>query len=101
MTPEQELAWIAEKQKTFSPAPAESEKVVELQPYMQTAVTLAEPGVRPKPTEQIAAPMPGEPGPLTEKETIEIVKQWVAEDAEFELSERRTFEEMVEALQDV
>jgi len=66
----------------------------------QTAVTLAEPGVRPKPTE-IAAPMPAEPSPLSEKETIEIVKQWVAEDAEFELSERRTFEEMVEALQDV
>jgi hypothetical protein len=39
------------------------------------------------------------PGLLTEKETIEIVKRWVVEDDEVELSERRTFEEMVEELQ--
>jgi hypothetical protein len=38
--------------------------------------------------------------PLTEKESIELVKRWVAEDAEVELPERRTFEEMAEDLQE-
>src|SRR5437764_1310383 len=37
-----------------------------------------------------------DPDPLTEKEAIEIVKKWVSEDAEYELPERRSFEEMVE-----
>jgi hypothetical protein len=41
-----------------------------------------------------------EPGPLTEKEAIEIVRTRVAKEAEYDLSERTSFEEMVEALQD-
>jgi hypothetical protein len=41
-----------------------------------------------------------EPGPLTEKEAIEIVRTRVAIEAEYDLSERTSFEEMVEALQD-
>jgi hypothetical protein len=43
---------------------------------------------------------PGEPGPLTDKEAISIVQSWVIQDAEVELPERRTFEEMVNDLQD-
>jgi hypothetical protein len=46
------------------------------------------------------APGNVEPGPLTEKEAIKIVQSWVAEDAEVELPERRSFEEMVDTLQD-
>ncbi len=41
-----------------------------------------------------------EPGPLTEKETISVVQSWVDQDAEVELSERRTSEEMIESLRD-
>jgi hypothetical protein len=43
---------------------------------------------------------PVESGPLTRKEAIEIVQRWAAEDVEVELPERRSFEEMVEALRD-
>jgi hypothetical protein len=38
--------------------------------------------------------------PLTEQETIKIVQSWVTQDAEVELPERRTFEEMVSDLRD-
>jgi len=41
-----------------------------------------------------------EPGPLTENEAIHVVQSWIAQDAEYELPERRTFEEMTETLQD-
>jgi hypothetical protein len=41
-----------------------------------------------------------EPGPLTEKEVIEMVRTRVAKETEYDLSERTSFEEMVEALQD-
>ena len=37
---------------------------------------------------------------LTEKEAISIVQSWVAQDTEVELSDRRTFEEMVEDLRE-
>src|SRR6266566_3519607 len=43
---------------------------------------------------------PEEPGPLTKTEAIKIVQSWVAQDAEYELPERRSFEEMIETLQD-
>jgi hypothetical protein len=43
---------------------------------------------------------PEEPGPLTEKEAIQIVQTWVAQDDEVEFLERRSFEEMIETLQD-
>jgi AAA domain len=43
---------------------------------------------------------PTEPGPLTREMAVDLVQKWVAEDAEYELSERRTFGEMVETLQD-
>src|SRR6267142_1614219 len=39
-------------------------------------------------------------GPLTEKEVIKIIQSWVTQDAEYELPERRSFEEMIETLQD-
>src|SRR6267154_3305062 len=42
-----------------------------------------------------------EPGPLTEKEAIRLVQSWVIDDAEYELPKRRSFEEMIEALQDI
>jgi hypothetical protein len=38
--------------------------------------------------------------PLTEKEAIKIVQLWVRQDAEVELPERRTFEEMMNDLQE-
>ena len=41
-----------------------------------------------------------DPEPLTEKEAISVVQSWVEQDAEVELSERRTFEEMVNDLRD-
>lgn len=41
-----------------------------------------------------------EPGPFTEREAIQVVQSWVTQDADYEFSERRTVEEMIEDLQD-
>jgi hypothetical protein len=60
-------------------------------------LTVAEPKTA---TEEPEKPTTEGPGPLTEEEAIEVVKHWVAQDVEVELPERRTFEEMVDALQD-
>jgi len=52
-------------------------------------------------TTAVAVAKPTGPEPLTEVEAIDIVKHWVAEDeAQFEFPERRTVEELIEALQD-
>ena len=59
-------------------------------PDEETAVAKLEPPGKP----------PVEPGPLTEEEAIQIVQKWAAEDVEVELPERRSFDEMVEALRD-
>jgi hypothetical protein len=59
----------------------------------QAAIAVMEP-------ENIQATFDVEPGPLTEKEAISVVQSWVTQDAEVELSERRSFEEMVSDLQD-
>jgi len=48
----------------------------------------------------VAVAEPEEPGPLTRHEAAKIVQTWVTQDAEYELPERRTFEEMTETLQD-
>jgi len=50
---------------------------------------------------QTAVAEPEEPGPLTKKEAIKIIQSWVAQDGEYELPERRSFEEMIETLQNI
>jgi hypothetical protein len=75
-TPEQELTWIAEQQKIFGAPQAKIESEPPTSKPEAVATKFA-------------------PTNLTEKETIEIVKNWVSQDSEVKISERRTFEEMV------
>jgi hypothetical protein len=82
---EQELTWLAEQQEKFRTPQLQQDTTAQEPMVTQTAVAVAE---------------PEEPGPLTEKEVIKIIQSWVTQDAEYELPERRSFEEMIETLQD-
>src|SRR6266478_5124849 len=91
MTPatstEQQLTWLAEQQKKFgTPQIQQDSATAQEHTVTQTA----------EPKQSVEPQVP----PLTEKEAVEIVQRWVAEDAEYELPERRSFEEMIETLQD-
>src|SRR6266849_11058458 len=76
---------------------AEQQKfIASLPPIEQQIAALTQP------TPKVEHAAESEPVPesdaLTEEEAISIVQSWVTQDAEVELSERRTFEEMVSDL---
>jgi hypothetical protein len=89
---EQQLARLEQIKATLNGAP---------ETQAQTAVAVAEPEA-PKAVTVAAEPETSESGDqrLTDKEAITIVQRWVTQDADLELSERRTFEEMVSDLRD-
>src|SRR5258708_18297372 len=72
-----------------------AEAVAELENPTQAAIAV--PDLKPEEPRTTQPEM--EPGPLTEKLAMQVVQRLVGEDAEYELPERRTFEEIVETLQ--
>src|SRR6266446_1630733 len=66
----------------------------------QAAVAVAEPNTQvANEAETIPEKTYGD-GPLTEEEAVHIVKSWVVMDNGYELSERKSSEEMIESLRD-